>query len=112
MVRPQEDRDDDLEHDLARHGEHMGLGERMKKITGWRIVDEYSGEPWIEPGNVLPKTFPSRLSAWQFLNNQRWRVMGDRTQGHKPQPLIQPIIEDTDTIQAWRRKLVGRRLIA
>jgi len=83
-----------------------------KKITGWKIVDEYSGEPWIEPGNVLPKTFPSKMTAWQFLYNQRWRVLTDRTQGHKPQPLIVPIVEDTDTIAAFRRKLVGRRLVA
>jgi hypothetical protein len=83
-----------------------------KKITGWKIIDEYSGEPWIEKGNVLPKTFPSRLSAWQFLECQKWRVMGDRTQRHKPQPLVVPIVEDTENIQAFRKKLIGRRLVA
>jgi len=82
----------------------------MKRVTGWKIIDEWSGEPWIEPGNVLPKIFPSADSARQFIRNQRWRVMTDRMQGHKPQPLIVPYVEDAETIQAYRKKLVGRAI--
>ena len=81
-----------------------------KKVLGWKIVDEYSGEPWIEVGNVLPKTFPSKASALQFIHTQRWRVIGDRTQGHKPQPLIVPILESYEDIQAFHKKLKGRSI--
>jgi hypothetical protein len=63
---------------------------------GYSIFDEYSGEYWFEPGAITPKVYPSYELALLALANIKQTIMADRTQNHKPQPIIVPWIEDRE----------------
>lgn len=66
----------------------------------YSILDEYSGEYWYDPGEITPKVFPSYDTALLALNNIKKMIMADRTQGHKPQPIIVPWLEDREVADA------------
>jgi len=63
---------------------------------GYSILDEYSGEYWFDPGQITPKVYPTYDLALLALNNIKAMIMADRTQNHKPQPIIVPWIEDRE----------------
>lgn len=88
----------------------------MKRALAWRIFDEVSGEYWHDPGEILPKTYPSHAAAMSALSHIRAAIRKELAvnytynMGHRPEPVIRAMWIEKEEFSAFQKIAHARQV--